>query len=230
MKFRNLAFACSIWIYSAIAFGADLAIVMHGMGRTSLSMIAMEWYLEEQGFEVDNWNYDGFFTPTTELADQLSQKLADYQTKRAGDRVHIVAHSLGGIIARIALSRKVPDNFGRLVQLTPPNQGVRIANDAAPFVDWLLTPIQDLRADNAALVRNIPTLSGVEIAVIKGTNDWLVSEGEAHLPEAKYNILLDTSHSFVMANSTVQNMVRQFLVNGQISAIAPEHEPSRASP
>jgi hypothetical protein len=225
-----MAVGLSVWFISFSAWAADLVIVMHGMGRTSLSMIAMEWFLEEQGFEVDNWNYDGFFTPTIDLAAQLRRKLEQYQQERPNDRIHIVAHSLGGIIARIALSQGVPKNFGRMVQLTPPNQGAQIASEAAPLIKWLLTPIQDLRAENSALVRNIPKLSGVEIVVIKGTNDWLVKEAEADLPEAKYTVQMDTSHSFVMANSEVQEIVKHFLNTGQISPIAPMPAPSHASP
>ena len=103
-------------------------MLLHGLGRTRLSMAIPQLRLKSAGFDVINIHYPSRSKPIEQLAaavhSELGRKIEDHAR-----RVHFLTHSLGGIVVRALLSRhKLHANLGQVVMLAPPNQGSQLAN------------------------------------------------------------------------------------------------------
>lgn len=194
----------------------ELVVLVHGMGRTRLSMYLMGRSLEQAGYRVLNWGYP-IRSPRVAA---LGESLADEVRRQSGSapRVHFVTHSLGSIIVRWTLSHDPPPVPGRVVMLAPPNQGARAADRWARWVGWLLPPIHDLRTDPSALVRTLALPAHAEVGVIAGDRDGKVSVAESHLEGERDHVVVRSQHTFIMHRGDVKELVARFLATGTFSA------------
>jgi pimeloyl-ACP methyl ester carboxylesterase len=194
----------------------DLVVLVHGMGRSSMSMWPLARRLEREGYEVLNWDYSSTGPTVAELGRQLAAVVGE-RPRPAGARVHFVTHSLGGIVVRAALAEAPPD-VGRVVMLAPPNQGARAADAAQPWVGWWLKPLAELGTAEGSAARSLPVPVGVEIGVIAGALDGKVTVEETHLAGETDHVVVPGMHSFLMLRGDVQLLVLTFLRTGRFAA------------
>ena len=205
----------------------ELVVVLHGLGRSPISMRPMTRALQAEGYDVMSFGYSSYCCAIPEIVADLRAALAS----RMGPehvRVHFVGHSLGNILVRYLLtSEPAPVRVGRVVMLAPPNQGAVRANRMTPVVGWLLKPTAELRVDSTATVRGIPPVQGVEIGVIAGRNDGTVRLPETHLAEEKEHIVVESGHTFIMNRRDVRALTIAFLRDGSFGAGAPRDSTGR---
>lgn len=192
--------------------GRELVVLVHGLGRTRLSMALLAETLARRGYRVLNWGYSSTRPSVPEIGAALAERVAE--ETRDAPRVHFVGHSLGNILVRWMLAHRPPERAGRVVMLTPPNQGSRVADRYAPWLGWFLRPLAELSTDPASTVRTLPPLRHLEIGVIAGEYDRKVSVDEAHLPGATAMAVVPAMHTFVMNRPDVQRLVLSFLARG----------------
>lgn len=136
-------------------------------------------------------------------------------------RVELVTHSMGGLLARVALDTLAPEEksrIGRIVMLAPPNHGSPEAtfyNRLLPFAGLLVPPVPDLRDVPAAAVHQLPVPQGFEIGVIAGSRDHKAPIASTHLETETDHIVLDAAHAFIMNKPEVQRQTLFFLQNGR---------------
>jgi pimeloyl-ACP methyl ester carboxylesterase len=198
----------------------ELVVLVHGLGRTKLSMVPLAWALEREGYEVLNWGYSSY----TRSIPQLGRQLADELESRGGarpERVHFVGHSLGNIIVRWVLANDPPEGVGRVVMLAPPNQGSHSADRYARWLGWLLKPLPELRTGAEGIAGEIPLPQGVEVGVIAGRYDGKVTVEETRLPGAAASIVIPAAHTFIMNRRDVRRLIDTFLEQGQFAAPRP---------
>jgi len=125
---------------SAPAVLRDCVILIHGLGRTPLSMMRLEWTLKRAGYDVVNLRYPSRRFTVKQLADEYLDK-AVAAHGQAG-RIHFITHSLGGIVLRDYLARQEMTNLGRAVMLAPPNHGSELADrlKQSALGRWILGP------------------------------------------------------------------------------------------
>ncbi len=114
-----------LWLdFESVALGrlSELSLLPYGSDVASLgiilsSYVALKLKLRIMGFEARFFAYDW-----RKGLEELGAKLAQELKALAPRRVHLVAHSMGGMVARACL-KHAPANLGRIVMLGTPNHG-----------------------------------------------------------------------------------------------------------
>jgi pimeloyl-ACP methyl ester carboxylesterase len=196
----------------------ELVVVLHGLGRSPISMRPITRALQAAGYDVMPFGYSSYCCAIPAIVADLRAALHSRMGPEHA-RVHFVGHSLGNILVRYLLaSDSAPPRVGRVVMLAPPNQGALRADRMTPVVGWLLKPTPELRVDSTATVRGIPPVRGVEIGVIAGRDDDTVKLPETHLAEEKEHIVVEGGHTFIMNRRDVRALTIAFLRNGTFGA------------
>jgi triacylglycerol esterase/lipase EstA (alpha/beta hydrolase family) len=107
----------------------ECVILLHGLARTSDSMVNLETELSKIQYYVANINYPSRKHSIKELADIAVKAGLDECTKHEASPVNFVTHSLGGILVRQYFSKHTPDIVKRVVMLGPPNKGSEVVDN-----------------------------------------------------------------------------------------------------
>ncbi|MEO0557606.1 MAG: hypothetical protein AAF170_05410 [Bacteroidota bacterium] len=190
----------------------DLVVLVHGMGRSPLSMAPLQISLQRAGYRVLNVGYDSQEPSIAEIGAQLGNEVDAALVEEPAPQVHYVGHSLGTVAIRWHLIHEdPPSTVGRAVFLAPPNQGARSADRLARWVGWALPPIREL--GRTGIASNLGPPPGVDVAVIAGDRDGKVTVAETCLEGAAHAVVPST-HTFIMMRPRVMGMVQSFLATG----------------
>jgi len=157
-------------------------------------------------------------------AQALAERLRSHERP-----VHVVAHSLGGLIACEALSTQADLPDGRLVLMGSPVRGSQAARAVASR--WYGPPmLGPLAVRELARERDIAWRPAREVGVIAGSrsvgmgrmfaelalpNDGTVCVDETRLPGAAAHLVLDVSHTGMLFSTEVAKAAVSFLLRGQ---------------
>ena len=214
----------------------ETVVLLHGLGRTRVSMMRVAAALERDGYRVLNLSYPSRRYSLESLAtDWLPGRL--HQAGLAGGnapRIHFVTHSMGGIVVRLWLrERGVPRNLGRVVMLAPPNAGSEVADRLPTFgpFQWF-TGVNGRRLGTGAdaLPRMLgpwPENAG-QLGVIAGNrpinrlmaaglpvpNDGKVSVASTHLRGESAHTIVPHSHTWIAWRRSTLTQVKAFLRHG----------------
>lgn len=202
----------------------ETVVLLHGLGRSHLSLFLLRRHLKRSGYTVVNIAYPSRAKPIEQLADFVTAQLPS-----ATGKIHFVTHSLGGIILRYILRRQKPQNLGRVVMLCPPNQGSSLATRLR---DWRLFKLftgpagQQIRTDASSIPNSLGP-ADFDLGIIIGNRSWDPlyifvegeSDGKVAVEEAKLEgmrdfLVVPKGHTFLMNDKKVQAQIVNFLRRG----------------
>lgn len=188
-----------------------------------LVLLPHQRWLRAEGFAVRRFSYPSW---RGGLADNV-RLLSSFVNETPGAVIHLVAHSLGGLVALKMLAQEPDARVRRVVLLGTPYAGchcgftlaatpVLAALVGRTFVDWFRLPRPDLPP-------------GVELGILAGTrgisfgrlipglarpNDGLVAVDETQVAAARDSIALNVSHSGMLVSRACAGQVASFLRTG----------------
>ena len=213
------------------ALSAGKVVLLHGLARTASSMLSLEQQLNNAGYTVCNIDYPSRKYRIETLAKTfVLPAIKNCFTEPSGS-VHFVTHSLGGIIVRQLAAEASDVNIGRVVMLSPPNQGSEVVDKLGNWglFSWINGPAgRQLGTAQDALPNQLGPAT-FELGIITGNRsiNWILSslipgpdDGKVSIDKAKLQgmqdfLLVEQAHPFIMSNKQVQQQVIHFLHHGQ---------------
>lgn len=208
-------------------------ILIHGLHQSAWIMTALAKNLQSKGFVTHQHNYHSL----RDSIDQHSNRLNEWLTQNHNPEVpiHLVGHSLGGLVIRDFIARFPQWQIARCVTLGTPHMG----STTAEYIKKLVSPLVGNAYEQALDGQNAPLKTGVCLGVIAGNSpyglgqlvlnyhnkksklskpqcehDGTVYVFETRLPEATDHIVLPVSHTGMLINQKVAEQTTYFLENG----------------
>ncbi|MFO1318747.1 MAG: alpha/beta fold hydrolase [Burkholderiales bacterium] len=201
----------------------ESVILLHGLWLSGWVMTPLRRFIGKQGFRTSLFSY-----PTVRCSlDDNARRLARFCRTRPGDTLHLVGHSLGGLVALRMLTLEPDPRPGRIVLLGSPLAGSVAARGVMrhPFGRALIgRSLPDWRPESMP--------SGCEIGMVAGTaglgigrvfstlespNDGTVAVSETRHPGLSDHCCLPVSHTSMLTSRRVADAVCRFLRDGRFA-------------
>ncbi len=197
-------------------------LLIHGLGRTPLSLLNLEQRLQQAGHTTEKFGYIAFTESYDRIVERLQERLQAFAQQGA---YGVVAHSLGGLLTRSALGLSNIASPAHIIMLGTPNQPPRLAAHA-----WRLPPFQwfsgqcGFNLTSPDFYAQIPAPQA-PYTIVAGTsgptgilspfgtevNDGIVALSETRICEHDRIVEYDVWHTFMMNDHRVQKTVLQCL-------------------
>ena len=206
-----------------------IAACLHGFLRTGGSMALFAVRLRRAGYREVALPTFGYHLSHMEAhAARAARVLAALAARHPEAELDVVTHSMGGLLARLALSHPEAPPARRVVMLSPPNQGAK----AAELVRGMV-PLHQLGWDPLhPLLPGVPSAHPVppaEVGVLTGgrgdergyngwlgaDNDALVRVDEAALPGATDFHVVEVPHALMPFHPLAAAQTLHFLEYGR---------------
>jgi pimeloyl-ACP methyl ester carboxylesterase len=209
---------------------SKLVLLLHGLGSSPEVMQLLKRAIEVDGFEAMTVTYPSTeqgVQPNADGMERILKSLEGYS------EVSIVAHSLGGLVTRAALSRpsfaSLPVPVKNVVMLGTPNQGAALAGAFRTIARAAVTAsANDLVPARARQMGSIP--KSVRFAVIAGgrggrvgynplllgDNDSVVRTEETKADNMDEWIILPVFHTMMTTDTATILATRRFLRGGTL--------------
>ena len=204
-------------------------ILLHGQGRTRLSMVILGKRFRSAGYQTLNFPYN----QTTDSLDEISGQLIEFIRKKVKtSNYHLIGHSLGNVIIRNAFRKEYPDGLGKIVMLAPPNQPAHLAKRLKKnpvYRKFTGDSGQKLSEEEFYRDLPVPTVPFGVIAGDKGQsltfsepNDAVVTVESTKLEGMADWILLHHGHAFIMNCKDTFEHCQHFIERGRFKQPEPE--------
>ncbi len=204
----------------------ELVVLVHGIWMTGLEMSLLALRLRAAGYATERFFYHSLFSTPAQNAERLNEFLQQQKAKT----IHLVAHSLGGIVLLHLFDKYEDFTDGRVVLLGSPVQGSGVAArlNSASVTRWLIG-----RSGEQGLLGGAPGWKGGrDLGVIAGSSgfgvgdivggmdgpgDGTVSLAETCLPGASDYSQIPVSHTGMLVSKAVATELISFLQTGGFS-------------
>jgi len=202
----------------------DTVVLLHGLWMSGWAMVRQRRWLAECGYGVDLFRY----ATVRPALDDNARALAAHVRALRGARLHLVGHSLGGLVILRMLALAPDVRLGRVVLLGSPVRGSGVART-----------LQRVRLGRAILGRSLPAWddgvhalprwpcpvgmiagrvafgAGLLLKSDLGPNDGTVAVAETELPSFDDHLVLPVSHTGMLLSHRVALATCRFLAHGR---------------
>ena len=208
----------------------EIVVLVHGRGRTPASMLVLQNRLAGAGYRVVNFGYPSTSEPLEALTDSL-RTAVETCCSDPNETFHFVTHSMGGVLVRIYLAERAEPLVGRVVMLSPPNQGSEVVDafSDSPLLRSFLGPSGTrLGTDSTGIAAELGpvdfslgiitgdrSINPVNSWLIPGPDDGKVAVSRAWVEGAADFLVVPATHTFIMNAAPVAEQIDTFLRRGR---------------
>lgn len=186
--------------------------------------------LTRAGYPTTNQGYPSTRHDISRLTDHFVAPAVERCLRQKASKIHLVSHSMGGLLIRQYLQSHTLPTGSRIVMLSPPNQGSEVAEFLKNYsiYRWILGPAAlqlgttDRPYDKSS---SIPYEIGIITGnissdpwfakLIPGANDGKVSVERAKLPGMKDFLVIKAGHTRIMRSKLATQQILYFLRFGR---------------
>lgn len=201
---------------------AEPVILLHGLWMRGYAMVLLARRLRAAGFAPEIFEYFTLLQSPEAAAAKIRERM-----RRYGDRpVHLVGHSLGGLVSLLATQEDAP--AGRTVCLGSPLCGSQSARRMSRFAPVLIGRsgqrlIQGLEVwtgtrEVGVIAGNLSRGLGRIAGRLEGENDGTVSVKETQLPGITDHLVMRSSHTGLPLSADCADQVIAFLRSGRFES------------
>ena len=198
----------------------QLVVLIHGLGGTRIDMLPIARKLNKSGFLTRRWGYRSLGNRIETHANRLGIFLTKMESNYPQQKLHLVTHSMGGIITRTMLSKFQLNNLDRVVMLAPPHQGSHAARKLSPFLGWLTPSLKQLSDEPNSFVRNLPNPfenNQFEFGIVEAEKDRVIEQGNVLLEGYRDYAKVRGHHGILTWYSNTIQLVDNFLNHGRFN-------------
>jgi pimeloyl-ACP methyl ester carboxylesterase len=205
----------------------ETVVLLHGLGRSKSAMWLLALRIEAAGFDVMRIGYDSLGAPPERIVASVSQGI-DACCKEAPRPVHLVGHSLGGLIIRAYLAENELRTPGRVVLIATPNAGTPLVDAyreswwmdlAGPTAKSLGTEPDSFPNSLPAADYPVGVIAGIRDArfvdLIPGDDDGLVPLESTKVAGMIDFIIVKSNHAWMRYSRDVARQTIAFLRTGE---------------
>lgn len=208
-------------------------VLIHGLHQKDWIMTPLAKQLQNRGFATHQHNYHSLRERIDQHSKRLNQWLIEHHNPAIA--IHLVGHSLGGLVIRDFVARYPHWKIGRCVTLGTPHNG----STTAKYMSTLAAPLVGHSFKNALDGQSAPWPKSISLGVIAGdapyglgqlvlnyhnqkvnlsqpqsAHDGTVYVFETQLNEATDHIIMPVSHTGMLINPKVAEQTAYFLDHG----------------
>ena len=208
---------------------SEHVILLHGLWMRGFALSMLHHRLMDAGFRVHRFDYLSVAGSEQRILDRLHARMAALAGE--AEAVHLVGHSLGGLLALRACGETDTLPQGRIVCLGSPLRGSAAARSMASWGrggEILLGHNRQLiergfeRWDGAREVGMIagrmPLGLGSVLGHFEGAHDGTVAVEETRLPGLTDHCVVESNHTSLLFSPEVARLVAGFLHAGHFPA------------
>ncbi|WP_269524482.1 hypothetical protein [Coraliomargarita parva] len=192
-------------------------------------MKKMQLALEAEGYRVLNIGYPSRKHDIETLSAMVRARIAEKTVN--DEEVHFVTHSMGGILVRTFQSKQPLPNIGRVVMLSPPNQGSEVVDRLGKLrgFHWVNGPAgtqlgtgpKEYLAQlgpvpfECGVITGDRSINWINSLMIEGPDDGKVSTERAKVDGMQDYKVLHATHPMIMKKAETIREVLAFLKHGR---------------
>jgi pimeloyl-ACP methyl ester carboxylesterase len=207
----------------------DQILLLHGLWMRGFALAMLHRRMMEAGFRVHRFDYLSVAATQERILDRLHRRVCALGD--TGGAVHLVGHSLGGLLALQGCHAHPDLPPGRVVCLGSPLRGSAAAREFSRFGrggEALLGHNRDLLEHGfdhwdgprevGVIAGRAPIGLGAVLTHIDGEHDGTVAVAETRLPGLSDHCVVDTNRTGLLFSSDVARLTAGFLRTGRFGA------------
>jgi pimeloyl-ACP methyl ester carboxylesterase len=205
-------------------------ILLHGLWMRGFALAMLHRRMIEQGFRVHRFDYMSVANSQERILSRLLERMQHLAEDSDAAAVHLVGHSLGGLLALQVCHEEGALPPGRIVCLGSPLLGSAAARNVARWGRGGEVLLGHNRAllekgfdewhgprEVGMIAGRAPIGLGAVLAHIEGEHDGTVAVEETRLPGLRDHCVVDTSHTGLLFSADVAHSSGRFLRHGSFA-------------